>query len=59
MVTFLSILKACGSIQSLDKGKKVHGEMIIEGLLILDKGRLIGIALVNMYGKCGALAKAQ
>ena len=57
--TFTSILKVCGSIWSLDKGQKVHGEIIKEGLLFLDKGRLIGIALVDMYGKCRALAKAQ
>ena len=25
--TFLSILKACGSIRSLDKGKKIHGKI--------------------------------
>ena len=48
VVTFLSILKACGSIRSLDKGQNVHGKIIKEGLLFLDKGRLIGTALVDM-----------
>ena len=59
VVTFLYILKVCGSIWSLDKGQKVHGGIVKEALLFLDKGRLIGTALVDMYGKCGALAKAQ
>ena len=56
-VTFLSILKACGSIGSLEKGEEMHGHVIKEGLL--GKDILLGSAVVDMYTKCGAMSKAQ
>ncbi|KAI5080295.1 hypothetical protein GOP47_0005774 [Adiantum capillus-veneris] len=56
-VTFLSILKACGNIGALDKGEQIHDEIIARGLLKDDVA--LGTALVDMYAKCGALAKAQ
>ncbi|KAH7353034.1 hypothetical protein KP509_19G076100 [Ceratopteris richardii] len=56
-VTFACVLKACGSIGAFEKGEEVHAEIAREGLL--GKFCLIGNALVDMYAKCGALARAQ
>ncbi|KAH7366418.1 hypothetical protein KP509_18G077200 [Ceratopteris richardii] len=57
IVTFISILKACGSIRALDKGEQVHEEISRQGLL--GKDCTLGNALVDMYAKCGDLNKAQ
>ncbi|KAH7366424.1 hypothetical protein KP509_18G077400 [Ceratopteris richardii] len=57
IVTFISILKACGSIRALDKGEQVHEEISRQGLL--GKDCALGNALVDMYAKCGDLKKAQ
>ena len=56
-VTFASILKACGNQGILDKGQEIHLEIVRDGLL--EKDVMVGNALLDMYGKCGALAKAQ
>ncbi|KAI5078004.1 hypothetical protein GOP47_0007828 [Adiantum capillus-veneris] len=56
-VTFLSILRACGSLKAPDKGKQIHDEIARQGLL--EKDTPLGNALVDMYAKCGSLAKAQ
>ena len=56
-VTFACVLKACGSIQALNKGIQVHADIIREGLRKRDV--LLGTALVDMYAKCGDLARAQ
>ncbi|KAH7364964.1 hypothetical protein KP509_18G001000 [Ceratopteris richardii] len=55
-ITFLNILKACGSIPDVGRGKQVHDEIIEQGLT---DDVAIGTALVDMYAKCGALSKAQ
>ncbi|KAH7281714.1 hypothetical protein KP509_36G060000 [Ceratopteris richardii] len=56
-VTFACLLKACGSLGTEDKGKEVHAEIARRGLL----GKIVelGNSLVDMYAKCGAVAKAQ
>jgi pentatricopeptide repeat protein len=56
-VTFTCILKACGSIRSVEKGKQIHLEIINIGLL--QNNAVLGNALVDMYAKCGVLDKAQ
>lgn len=56
-LTFICILKACGSIRAFEKGEKTHHEISKLGLLKEDL--VLGTALVNMYAKCGALKKAQ
>ncbi|KAI5062664.1 hypothetical protein GOP47_0023203 [Adiantum capillus-veneris] len=56
-VTLAGILKACGSIGAAEKGKIIHAEILREGLL--EKFIKLGSALVDMYAKCGALAKAR
>lgn len=56
-VTFACIMKACGSIQEADGGRKVHAEIVRKGFVGDDI--VLGNALVDMYAKCNALAKAQ
>eukprot|EP00250_Pteridium_aquilinum_P022128 c25307_g7_i3 orf=145-840(+) len=56
-VTYACILKACGTMGAADKGKQIHDEIVRQGLLQNDI--VLGNALVDMYAKCGALAKAQ
>ncbi|KAH7436785.1 hypothetical protein KP509_05G035900 [Ceratopteris richardii] len=57
MVTFICILKACGSAGMLERGRLIHFEVQSQGLLA--KGTAIGNALVDMYMKCDAYAEAQ
>jgi pentatricopeptide repeat protein len=56
-VTFICILKACASTGDLDKGKQIHRDIVNRNLL--GKDIVLGTALVDMYAKCGLLAKAQ
>ncbi|KAI5054408.1 hypothetical protein GOP47_0030704 [Adiantum capillus-veneris] len=56
-ITYACILKACGIIQEVDMGKKIHNEITSQGLL--SKHAMLGDALVYMYAKCGVLTKAQ
>jgi pentatricopeptide repeat protein len=57
IITYTCILKACGCIGAVDKGKQIHDEISSKGLL--DKDIVLGNALVDMYAKCGFLLKAQ
>ena len=57
VVTFISILKGCGSIGDLKNGEEICREIIIGGLLAKDV--MVGTALVDMYAKCGMLTKAR
>lgn len=56
-ITFASILKACGSIGDIERGEQIYDEVARQGLL--GKNVILGTAVVDMYVKCGALAKAQ
>jgi pentatricopeptide repeat protein len=56
-VTFICILKACGSKGAIEKGKQIHDEIV--NMKLLEKDVVLGTALVDMYVKCGALARAQ
>ena len=60
-VTYMCILKGCGSIGAIDKGKQIHNEIVGRGLLETDieKDIVLGTALVDMYAKCGILERAQ
>lgn len=49
-------MKACSRLERLDKGEHIHDEISKQGLLGSDI--ILGTALVDMYAKCGALAKA-
>ncbi|KAH7421810.1 hypothetical protein KP509_13G076800 [Ceratopteris richardii] len=57
VVTFTCLLKACSYLKEIDKGEKIHSE--IDRLHLLRKSVMLGTALVDMYAKCGALAKAN
>ena len=55
--TFTCILKACGCIGAVNEGKHIHDEIVKNGLLV--NNFVLGGGLVDMYAKCGMLAKAQ
>ena len=57
MVTYICILKACACIGAVEEGKQVHDQIMSKGLL--EKNMVLGTALVDMYAKCGVLAKAE
>ena len=54
-ITYVSCLKACGAIEALDRGQRLHIDIVKEGL---GEDDLIPSALVDMYAKCGAFAEA-
>ncbi|CAA6668150.1 unnamed protein product [Spirodela intermedia] len=54
--TYPSVLKACGEMKDLSKGRKVH-ERVIGG--VLGWNLYVCNALVSMYGKCGDLIAAR
>ena len=56
-ITFISILKACGSTKAIHKGKQIHDEIVRRGML--GENTVLGNALVDMYAKCGMLVKAE
>jgi pentatricopeptide repeat protein len=56
-ITFLGVLKACGSKGAVDKGIQIHDE--ITSIESLKTHIDLGNALVDMYAKCGQLEKAQ
>ncbi|KAI5080314.1 hypothetical protein GOP47_0005793 [Adiantum capillus-veneris] len=56
-VTYICLLKSCGNMEALDKGKEIHDEIARKGFL--KKHIELGNALVDMYCKCGSLVKAQ
>ncbi|KAH7438788.1 hypothetical protein KP509_04G031200 [Ceratopteris richardii] len=56
-IALICVLKACASLGDLEKGEQIHNEIKKQGLL--KENITIGVALLDMYGKCGALVKAQ
>ena len=56
-VTFIFILKACGSIGAIDMGKEIHAQITKEGLV--QKDITIGNALVDMYANCRLFEESQ
>eukprot|EP00250_Pteridium_aquilinum_P021062 c25021_g11_i1 orf=1-684(-) len=57
IVTFICVLRACGTIGVINKGQAIHARILKEGLL--EKDTVISNALVDMYAKCGAFAEAE
>eukprot|EP00250_Pteridium_aquilinum_P010118 c19166_g4_i1 orf=36-2957(+) len=55
-VSFLTILCACAAEAALREGQKVHSLLAASGL---ECDTTLSHALVNMYGKCGALKDAK
>ncbi|KAH7439192.1 hypothetical protein KP509_04G048900 [Ceratopteris richardii] len=56
-VTYATVLNACAKVKAFEKGIEIHDE--VNRLGLLDNDVILGNALVDMYSKCGALAKAQ
>lgn len=54
-VTFVSLLDACASQESLDKAKLMHFYVASSSF---EFDIVVGTALVNMYGKCGKMEEA-
>ena len=57
VVPYICVLKACGKIGAMDKGQRIHEQIISRSLL--GKDAILGNALLDMYIKCGMLGKAQ
>jgi pentatricopeptide repeat protein len=57
LVTFVCVLRACGSIGAIEKGWELHAEIERRGLA--DSDPAVGNALVDMYAKCGSICKAK
>eukprot|EP00250_Pteridium_aquilinum_P004822 c15019_g1_i2 orf=717-1601(+) len=56
-ITFVSTLKACGSIRATSRGHILHIEIKRQGLL--QTNIYVGSALVDMYAKFGSLMRAR
>ena len=56
-ITYICILKACGSIGYLDMGKEIHDKSTKQNLVAKDV--VLGATLVEMYAKCGIIRIAQ
>lgn len=55
-VTFVSLLKACGSLGASREGKQMHSQILERGL---QSDVMVQNTLVDMYAKCGSLGDAQ
>ncbi|KAH7281990.1 hypothetical protein KP509_35G007000 [Ceratopteris richardii] len=56
-VTYGCVLKACGQCGSIQRGRQVHHEIVRWQLL--ERDTTLGVALVEMYAKCGAFTEAR
>ena len=56
-VTFTCCLRACGSLNDIEKGVEIHSQIVRNGLLGNEVS--VGNALVDMYAKCGWFIKAK
>lgn len=54
-VTFVSVLKACTRVTSLEQGKQIHDHIIKCGI---KPNAFVFNALVDMYAKCGSMVDA-
>ena len=54
-VAFLSILKVCGNMNAIRRGRLVH-DHVVKGSLETDLS--LGSTLIDMYGKCGSIEGA-
>ncbi|XP_057792045.1 pentatricopeptide repeat-containing protein At3g47530 [Salvia miltiorrhiza] len=54
-VTCLLVLQACGSLNSLEWGEKVHSYILEHGLI---DARSVCNSLIAMYSRCGCVEKA-
>ncbi|KAJ7297813.1 hypothetical protein O6H91_Y035300 [Diphasiastrum complanatum] len=56
IVTYVVLLKACGSIAALEQGKQLHSDIIKRGF---ESDVIVGSTLVDMYAKCGCIEDAR
>ncbi|EFJ35715.1 hypothetical protein SELMODRAFT_80662, partial [Selaginella moellendorffii] len=54
-VTYVAILNACASTESLKDGMEIHGQILQQGF---EGDVFVGTALINMYNKCGSVRGA-
>eukprot|EP00250_Pteridium_aquilinum_P020684 c24906_g6_i1 orf=901-4083(+) len=55
-VTFVGILRACGTLQALYTGQEVHSHITVAGF---KEDVHIGNSLIDMYAKCGSFDEAR
>lgn len=48
--TFATVLRVCGALRSLDRGKQVHAQLVSYGF---ESSVFVGNSLIDMYAKCG------
>lgn len=51
-ITFTTVLNVCATLRSLEKGRKVHSDIIKAGVSL---DTILENTLVDMYGKCGSI----
>ncbi len=56
-VTFISALKACGSVQALQQGRQLHREIMERGGML--PNGMVANMVVDMYGRCGRVGDAR
>lgn len=54
--TYVALLKACGKLEDLDRGRQLRDTILKKGV---QKDAFVGNALVGMFGKCGSMVEAQ
>ncbi|KAI5085019.1 hypothetical protein GOP47_0001188 [Adiantum capillus-veneris] len=55
-VTYICSLKACGLLGDVEKGLKMHGDLVRKGF---DGNLIVGNTLIDMYARFGLLADAK
>ncbi|XP_024522295.1 pentatricopeptide repeat-containing protein At2g39620-like [Selaginella moellendorffii] len=50
------VLNACARIEALERGMSIHQSLVQSGMTTLNYA--VGIALINLYGRCGRLEGA-
>ncbi|MCO5546818.1 hypothetical protein L7F22_000254 [Adiantum nelumboides] len=56
MITYLGVSKACGCLNALEQGKRVHSQV---GKAGIEMDVVLGSCLVDMYGRCGSTELAE
>ncbi|KAG9154670.1 hypothetical protein Leryth_025280 [Lithospermum erythrorhizon] len=54
--TMVILLSACGEVGNLSRGRWVHSQVIVNGMVVNVQ---LGTSMVDMYGKCGAVDYAR
>ncbi|CAM6094164.1 unnamed protein product [Calypogeia fissa] len=51
-VAFLAAVNACASVLALDEGKRIHEDVVLNGM---EFDVFVGSSLIDMYAKCGSI----